>query len=81
MAGVSRSITLVIAYIMQKSQIPYQLAYDYVKSKRSIVIYVLIFRFIPMIPSLSSSKTSKKSFNLVKNNLKNSKTPTQKVQV
>lgn len=41
MAGVSRSVTLVIAYIMEKSGSSYDTAYEYVKSKRKIVIYPL----------------------------------------
>ncbi|KAJ8961229.1 hypothetical protein NQ318_008912 [Aromia moschata] len=35
--GVSRSATIVIAYIMKKYQIPYQEAFERVKAKRSIV--------------------------------------------
>lgn len=37
MAGVSRSVTLIIAYIMQKSKTPFSTAFNYVKSKRPIV--------------------------------------------
>ena len=36
-AGVSRSATIVIAYIMEYSSLSMQKAYDYVKSKRTIV--------------------------------------------
>jgi protein-tyrosine phosphatase len=36
-AGVSRSATIVIGYIMFKSRIPYQTALEQVKSKRPIV--------------------------------------------
>ena len=49
MAGVSRSVTLVIAYIMEKSKISYESAYSYVKAKRNIVYnFINLFRFIPI---------------------------------
>lgn len=41
MAGVSRSVTLVIAYIMQKSEASFSSAFNYVKSKRPIVFFLL----------------------------------------
>lgn len=40
MAGVSRSVTLVIAYIMQKSDASFSSAFNYVKSKRPIVKFL-----------------------------------------
>lgn len=40
MAGVSRSVTLVIAYIMQKSDASFSSAFNYVKSKRPIVLFL-----------------------------------------
>ena len=36
-AGVSRSATILIAYFMRKNKISYQEAFDFVKSKRSII--------------------------------------------
>lgn len=47
MAGVSRSVTLVIAYIMQKSDASFSSAFNYVKSKRPIVKIILYQKIHP----------------------------------
>ena len=60
MAGVSRSVTLVIAYIMQKSGAPFSTAYEYVKSKRPIVNRFSLCRFIRMSPLWSNCSNIKK---------------------
>lgn len=63
MAGVSRSVTLVIAYIMQKSGAPFQIAYEYVKSKRPIVNRFLSSRSTRMRPLSSNCFNIKKDSN------------------
>ena len=37
-AGVSRSASILIAYLMREKKMKYQEAHDFVKSKRSIII-------------------------------------------
>ena len=37
MAGISRSATIVIAYLMTKQNLTFQEAFNFVKSKRSII--------------------------------------------
>lgn len=39
MAGISRSVTLVIAYLIKCHGLPYDTAYSMVKSRRKIVRY------------------------------------------
>ena len=38
MAGVSRSVTLVLAYLIKKFHMSYEEAFSYVKSRRNMVI-------------------------------------------
>lgn len=50
LAGVSRSVCLVLAYFMKHKGLSYDEAYNLVKTRRSIVI-IILHRFIPMMGS------------------------------
>ena len=54
MAGVSRSVSLLLAYLIKQKNMKYNDAYDLVKRKRRIVVD-LLFRFIQIVDLSGSS--------------------------
>lgn len=75
MAGVSRSATLVIAFLMRSRLLSFEEAYNLVKQKRKIV-FLLAFRSIPIHHLFNNYDSSRLNFS---NQIKNSQTNQQAV--
>jgi protein-tyrosine phosphatase len=75
MAGVSRSATLVIAFLMRSRLLSFEEAYNLVKQKRKIV-FLLAFRYIPIHHLFNNYDSSNPNFS---NQIKNSLTSQQAV--
>jgi protein-tyrosine phosphatase len=70
MAGVSRSVTLVLAFLIKKKGMTYDEAYSMVKQKRRIVS-VILFRYTRMMGLLDNYETM--NFNVKKEMLQHQK--------
>jgi protein-tyrosine phosphatase len=70
MAGVSRSVTLVLAFLIKKKGMTYDEAYSMVKQRRRIVS-VILFRYTRMMGLLDNYETM--NFNVKKEMLQHQK--------